>query len=754
MFAPRSAVASLIVCLTLASAGNACAWAPKKGQLMTRWSADVNPAHPLPEYPRPQMVRRDWLCLNGVWEYQPGKENDAVPAGKKLASEILVPFPVESALSGVMEHHERLWYRRTFTVPTEWSGRQVVVRFGAVDYESEVFLNGKRVGLHRGGYDPFSFDLTPFLSPTGGPQEIVVRVYDPTDAGGQPRGKQTTRPDGIMYTSVTGIWQTVWLEPVARGGVGDLKLVPDVDGGRLRLTVDTVGDAPAESVSVTVRAGATVVGTATGAAGKEISVPVPEAKLWSPDQPFLYDLQVSVSSEGRVIDQVGSYFGMRKIEVADVDGVKKMLLNGKFTFQSGPLDQGFWPDGIYTAPTEAALKYDLQAMKDLGFNMVRKHLKVEPARWYYWADRLGLLVWQDMPSATTYLSDAEREKIPLDKAAFDTELMAMVHHLRNAPSIIVWDLFNEYQSQHDTPRLVALVKDFDPTRLVNEASGGGYFNSGDIYDLHNYPPPACPPPNKTEALVCGEYGGIGLKVPGHLWVDRGRGYTDVTSPADMENLYADYTDEVRQLRDKRGMSAAVYTQFTDVETEINGFLTYDRQPKVETARIARINHFQRPPATYTAIVPTSETTAQDWKYTTQQPATNWMKKDFDDSTWAVGKGGFGTSGTPGIGILGTPWKTDGIWLRRTFNPGALTAEQIAGIMVRDYHDEDIEVYLNGVLACRQEGFYNYYENRPISAEARKALVPNASNVMAVSCKQTTGGQYVDVGLSIHHRDRD
>ncbi len=764
---PRRIVCALFVGgLGLAGVGDIQAWSPKTAPLMTRWAAQVDPTHPLPEYPRPQMVRKDWLNLNGVWEYQPGGEKDAVPTGQRLASEILVPFPVESALSGVMEHYERLWYRRMFAVPPSWDGRRILLHFGAVDYECEVFLNGKSAGLHRGGYDPFFFDITPLLSGPSGPQELIVRVYDPTENGGQPRGKQTTHPAGVIYTSVTGIWQTVWLEPVAPGGVRDLKLVPDVDARQLRLTVDTLGGVPDENITVTVRDGASVVQTAAGVAGSEIVVPVPDAKLWSPAQPSLYDLQISVSSAGRVIDEVGSYFGLRKVALAEVGGVRKMLLNGEFVFEQGVLDQGYWPDGIYTAPTDEAIKADLQTVKDLGFNLVRKHLKVEPARWYYWADHLGLLVWQDMPSADTYANiewsgppantwkKVDRAVPPVDAAAFEHELRLMVQTHWNAPSIIVWDLFNEHQGQHDTGKLVDTVKTLDPSRLVNEASGDQQFGFGDVRDTHHYPSPDCASPNKTEALACGEYGGVGLQIPGHGWVSQPPADSDASAPGDLEDRYADFSGEVRELRDHRGLSAAVYTQLTDVESEVNGLLTYDRQPKIDAARIARANRFQLPPATYVSILPTSETVAQDWKYTTDPPEGNWMAKDFDASGWTPGKGGFGTGGTSGIGVLGTPWKTANIWLRRTFNPGALTAGQIAALVVRDFHDDDMEVYLNGVLACRARGFIRRYEYRPISPAARQAIVPDAENVLAVSCKQTTGGQYIDVGLSQRQRGGD
>ena len=756
---PRTALALFISGLTLAGTGTSRAWSPKTGPLMTRWAVQVDPAHPLPEYPRPQMVRPDWLSLNGVWQYQPGGDKDAVPTGKKLASEILVPFPVESALSGVMEHHDRLWYRRMFTVPPAWDGRQVILHFGAVDYECEVFLNGKSMGTHRGGYDSFSFDITPFLSGFAEPQEIIVRVYDPTEEGGQPRGKQTTHPAGVIYSSNTGIWQTVWLEPVARGGISDLKLVPDVDASQLRLTVNTTGEAPGESVSVTVRSGETVVQTATDVAGKEMLVPVPDAKLWSPDQPSLYDLQVSVSVSGKVIDQVGSYFGMRKIEIGEENGIKKMLLNGKFVFQYGPLDQGYWPDGIYTAPTETAMKNDIETIKQCGFNMVRKHLKVEPARWYYWCDKLGLLVWQDMPSADTYANiewsgppantwkKINRQVPPVDTEAFERELRLMVQTHWNAPSIIMWDIFNEHQGQHDTGKLVDMVKKLDPSRLVNEASGDQRFGFGDVHDVHRYPAPGCPPPNKTQAVACGEYGGIGMEVPGHLWVEgRVSADNDAGSPTELEDRYAEFAEQVRSLRDKHGMSAAVYTQLTDVEIETNGLLTYDRAPKVDLTRIALANRFQLSPVTYAGVMPTSETSAQDWKYTTEPPAGNWMKKDFDDSAWAAGKGVFGSGSTTGIGVLGTPWTTPNIWLRRRFNPGALTAAQVFNLVLRDFHAGEAEIYLNGILACRARGAVAHYENRIINHAARKALAPNAENVLAVDCKQTRDGQYIDVGL--------
>ena len=722
----------------------------KKAPLMTRFAADVDPKAPLPEYPRPQMTRPDWQNLNGIWQYQPAAEGDPTPTGQTLSSEILVPFPVESAISGVMEHHPRIWYRRQFTVPAAWSGRRVVLHFGAVDYESEVFVNGQSLGVHKGGYDPFSYDVTDQLNGTG-PQELIVRVFDPTDKGGQPRGKQTLTPGGIMYTCTTGIWQTVWLEPIAAGGVENLKITPDVDAGNVKVTVSPQGTAPADAeVTVTVMDGGSTVASKTGKPGEAITVPVANAKLWSPDSPHLYDLQVAVKSGGKTLDTVGSYFGMRKISLGTIGGVPKILLNGKFTFQIGPLDQGFWPDGLYTAPTDAALKSDIEVTKKLGFNFIRKHIKVEPARWYYWADHLGIMVWQDMPSANSY-TDHPAE---LDKGEYRSELRRIVTHLQSVPSIIMWVTFNESQGQFDTPELVAMVKQIDPTRLVNQASGGGHFGAGDVFDIHSYPPPAAAMPEAGTpaakmARACGEYGGIGLKVDGHMWNgDKSGSYTMSQVPQDVVDTYAEYTQLLKKFRDENGLSAAVYTETTDVETEINGLMTYDRVLKVDADQISKANHFQLKGPTYTPVVATSEEQSQTWQYTFSKPADDWMKPGYNANSWKSGKGGFGTEGTPGIGKLGTTWSTSDIWLRRTFKAANLSPEQVSKLLVRDYHDEDVKVYLNGVLAYEADGFNGNYEKKPLTDAARKAFKPGAENTLAAHCQQSIGGQYIDVGLTL------
>ena len=722
-------------------------WHMKKAPLMTQWAADVDPKAPLPEYPRPQMTRDDWLNLNGVWQYQPATEGDATPTGQNLSSQILVPFPVESAISGVMEHHDRLFYRRQFTVPAAWSGRRVLLHFGAVDYESEVFVNGQSMGVHTGGYDPFSYDVTDALSGDG-EQELIVRVFDPTGDGGQPRGKQTLRPGGIMYTSTTGIWQTVWLEPVAQGGIQNLQITPDIDAGAVRVTVNLTGDNANGPVTVSVKDGDELVGVARGAAGTELSIDVPDAKLWSPDTPFLYTLTASANGDDdRALDSVGSYFGMRKISVGEVGGVKKILLNNEFTFLIGPLDQGFWPDGLYTAPTDEALKHDIEMTKKLGFNFIRKHIKVEPARWYYHADQLGMMVWQDMPSANSY--DAGPNPPPIEKQAYRDELRRMVEHLRSETCIITWVLFNESQGQFDTEGLAAMVRELDPSRLINQASGGTHRGVGDIFDIHSYPPPACPEPNADMAIACGEYGGIGLKVADHMWAgDRSGSYTMSSSPQDVIDVYAEYSQMLKKFRDEQGLSAAVYTETTDVEVEINGLLTYDRVLKVDADLIAKANAFELEPPTYKSVAATSEDESQTWQYTFAKPANGWEKQGFNASAWKTGKGGFGTATTPNIGKLGTEWSGDGIWMRRTFRADKLSPDEVAKLLVRNYHDEDVQVYLNGVLAYEGSGFNGRYENVPMADAARRAFKPGAENILAVHCRQTQGGQYVDVGLSL------
>ncbi|MFN8583131.1 MAG: galactose-1-epimerase [Gemmatimonadaceae bacterium] len=530
--------------------------------LRTRWAAEVDPARPLPEYPRPQLERARWQSLNGRWQYAIVPRVRGTPA--TWDGSITVPFAVQSQLSGVrreVSEEQRLWYRRTFTAPVRRRGERLLLNFGAVDWEAEVWVNGTRVGVHRGGYDPFSFDISQALKPTG-QQEVVVAVWDPTNRGGQPRGKQVLRPHGIWYTAVTGIWQSVWLEPVAATHVVALDIRTDAARGSMAVAATLSGpDAP--PVQVQAYDGGRVVAEASGPAGQAVTVVVPRARLWTPDTPALYRLRIIAGA-----DTLSSYAGIRSIGLAAIAGVQRIVLNGTPAFQFGPLDQGWWPDGLYTAPTDAALRSDIEMTKAMGFNMARKHVKVEPDRWYYWADSLGLLVWQDMPSADNDSPEAVRD--------FQEELQRMVDARRSHPSIVMWVPFNEGWGQHDAARYVSWLRQYDPTRLVNHASGWDDEGAGDVADVHSYPGPAIPRNDGRRALVLGEFGGLGLPLAGHTWVDAGNwGYRSFDDTTMLSRAYQGVLELVRPLQ-ARGLSAAVYTQTTDVEVEVNGLMTYDR----------------------------------------------------------------------------------------------------------------------------------------------------------------------------------
>jgi hypothetical protein len=636
-----------------------------------------------------------------------------------------------------MKWTDRLWYRRTFQVPERWRGQRILLHFGAVDWESTVYLNGRELGTHRGGYDPFSFEITDALRPSGD-QELIVKVFDPTNNGSPILGKQILKPAGCSYTPTTGIWQTVWLEPVPAARIDRLVMTPDIDASCLHLTVEGRGAGADMTVEAIARDGSTEVARAAGPVGANLTLSIPKEKqeLWSPDHPFLYDLSVTLRQGDKPIDQVQSYFGQRKIDLGkDPRGFVRLRLNHQFVFQMGPLDQGFWPDGLYTAPTDEALRYDIEVTKQLGFNMTRKHVKVEPARWYYWCDRLGLLVWQDMPSGPNGTPEA--------KTQFESELRRMVDRLRNHPSIVMWVVFNEGWGQHDTPRYVEMVKRLDPSRLVNSGSGSSDATAGDVVDMHNYPPPNAPAPEPRRANVLGEFGGLGLTVPGHTWTKEAWGYQATGDAAALTARYEDFLDRVYQLRDSQGLSAAVYTQITDVETECNGLLTYDRAViKPDLVKVAAANQGRGPRHERQVIVPVSDTKPFIWRYTFERPAEGWFRPDFDDSAWKQGPAGFGHEGVPNS-FIRTPWNTSDIWIRRTVD---LPAVNPGDLRLLIHHDEDADVYLNGILAAQPHGFTVGYETVSLRPEAVAALKPGPL-VIAVHCKQTVGGQYIDLGLA-------
>jgi hypothetical protein len=750
----RTAALAVVLLMMFSSLGRG-EWEPKKAPLMTRWAKDVSPEKVHPEYPRPQMVREDWQNLNGLWEYAITAKDAGKPSG--FEGEILVPFPIESALSGVMKRvapDQRLWYRRSIELSERTrpeDGQRVLLHFGAVDWDTTVWVNGKEVGRHVGGYDPFTFDVTEALK-SRGPQEIVLSVLDPTTAGTQPVGKQNLEPRGIWYTPTTGIWQTVWLERVPRAYIHSLRIVPDVDESRVRITVDA-GDAAGTDVRIEVtglrmehesivpRRGA------SGSAGEPIDVTLKDVRLWTPDEPWIYHFLVDLRRDGQRVDRVESYFAMRKISLGkDDQGFTRILLNDKPVFQYGLLDQGFWPDGLYTAPTDEALRYDIEVTKKLGFNMARKHVKVEPARWYYWCDKLGLIVWQDMPSGDKHIGrgqpDIERTKESAEQ--FEREWKAIIGALRNHPSIVMWVPFNEGWGQYDTARIAKLTKEYDPTRLVNSASGWVDRGVGDVHDIHVYRGPGMPPVEEERAAVLGEFGGLGLPVEGHTWQDKANwGYGGTFKSK--EDLTEGYLGLLRELRllIPQGLAAAVYTQTTDVEIEVNGLLTYDRAVlKFPADRLAAEHaKLHRPPPSVTTVVPTSEQAGEFWHYTTEKPRDGWEQPQFDHSQWKSGYGGFGQHGTPGA-VVRLEWTSPDIWLRRTFT---LERRPKGDLFLRIHHDENAEVYLNGQRVAELKGYTVNYRLVALPESAAEAL-RDGENVLAIHCRQTGGGQYIDAGL--------
>lgn len=570
---------SLILLFSGLSLGQTSNWEKAKGPLMTKWAEEVGPDNALPEYPRPVMKRDSWKNLNGLWKFKiTGKGN----SGGGYERQILVPYPVESALSGIQETvgaANRVWYKRSFEVDNPHADGRVLLHFGASDWETQVFINDQYVGTHQGGYDPFTFDITEYLSEDE--QEVEITVWDPTDLGHQAVGKQTHDPRSIWYTAVTGIWQTVWLEYVPKNYIKDLKITPDVDNSRVKVAVDENHAMDDFKARIRVINNDKTLGTSTGSSKQDLYVQLDDPNLWSPDNPFLYDLEVELlNSDGEVIDQVSSYFAMRKISVNKAeDGHMRLFLNNEPLFQLGPLDQGWWPDGLYTAPTDAALKYDIEATKDLGYNMLRKHVKVEPQRFYYWADKIGILVWQDMPNGDMRPGEIP-ERSQESAQQFKKEYKRMIDSFYNHPSIVMWVPFNEGWGQFQTKEITQWTKRYDPTRLVNNASGWTDRNVGDVIDMHSYPGPDMPETEDNRAAVLGEFGGQALVVEDHLWIqDFSRApnhYETSRSEKKLHETYSQMLQQLDKLKDD-GLSAAVYTQTTDVESEVNGLITYDRE---------------------------------------------------------------------------------------------------------------------------------------------------------------------------------
>lgn len=741
---------------------NTVKWGVRKAPVMTKWSENIDPDNVLPEYPRPQFERSEWLNLNGIWDFKFANDKIAY-SNEGFDEEILVPFPVESAISGIMTKRKyHVWYKRNFTVPTSWNEKRIQLNFGAVDWECEVFVNTQSIGTHTGGYTPFSFDITDYLK-AGTEQELIVRVYDPTDSReenvGQPTGKQWNNPGGIFYTPTTGIWQTVWLEPVAQTHIKNMNMFPDVDNNNLKLTVNVENAVTATVVKAIIKDGERIIYSQNINYNQEVVIPISNPKLWSPDSPFLYTLELELQNGEKQEDKINSYFAMRKVSVGEWAGKKRIMLNNEYIFNFGPLDQGFWPDGIYTAPSDEALLWDLEQTKKFGFNTTRKHIKLEPARWYYHCDRLGLMVWQDMVCMPPWGGGFDNEMPdPEKRENFKKEVTETIDYLKNVPSIIMWIVFNENWGQFNTVENTEYVMSLDNSRLVSGASGWWDFEIGDIIDKHNYEQPAYPvSENNTRIAVLGEYGGVGLYYEDHSWRADAHIYDNVENAEQLYNKFSLYAERIDAFAKQQGLSGAIYTQITDVEEEVNGLITYDRKiikgGEYNMTRmhdlIQYVIRYCTQSDDYTEIFSMTD----EWQYTKTEPLGNWTDSDFNDNLWESSRGGFGSGDFPVYTNADWQGENTNIWLRKTFNPGNLSQQQIQNIFANMLIDGTLEVYINGVLAVKfledrtPINELHYYH---LSQESKNAIRPNEDNTIAVHCHNRVGGAHIGVGLGINN----
>jgi hypothetical protein len=735
-------------------------WVKQTAPVMTPWGEQLTANDVWKEYPRPSMKRQEWMNLNGVWQYfkRSTIKYDYESSTKLFSKAILVPFPVESALSGIMDKNfsgnrkSTHMYRRTFTLPENFAENNILLHFGAVDWRCYVYVNGQLAGTHDGGSVPFFFDITPFLNnEKGAEQELQIAVWDPTD-GGQPNGKQSVSPSGIWYTPNSGIWQTVWLEPVKPVHIVSYEPIPDIDNSCVSIKVKT--SAPC-NVTLTVKDGNNKITEQTGASDQVFTLSIPSAKLWSPDEPNLYDLDITINEQGKEIDKVSGYFGMRKFSRAIADGKPCLLLNNKPLYLYGPLDQGWWPDGLLTPPSYEAMVYDLQVMKDLGMNMVRKHIKVENDLWFDWCNRNGLVVWQDMPSGC---GGGLIGSLDYGMQNFYRENEEIIDATRHHPSIGAWVVWNEGWGQYPelgmahTRRGVNSVMqaNHDPGRFVHAVTGWVDVEMGDFLDVHSYPAPnAASNPVNERIASCGEFGGINLFIDGHMWAGSDVNYTTVDDADTYVNLYDRYTDRLQELQKEKGLWMSVYTQITDVEQECNGIMTYDRKVmKVSPAQFdgmkAKIMRTinSRYKGEITVVAAADENPNIQWKYTTTEPQADWFATDYNASDWKTGKAGFGGGGQ-------TSWTSSDIWIRRNFKVNGIDASQLNDLRLWLFHDEDAEIYINGKLAAKVTGYNNGYGVWPLLPEGLNSLkLDGSDNVIAIHCKQTSGGQFIDCGLKL------
>ncbi|MBB4035501.1 hypothetical protein GGR21_001394 [Dysgonomonas hofstadii] len=755
------------LCLICALSLSAQDWQLKQARIMTPWAEQVDPNNPLPEYPRPQMVRDSWMNLNGLWDFTKVSQMAYSPS-QSFGQKILVPFPMESAISGIKDtNHEEnkgkiFLYRRTFDLPSEMNGKNILLHFGAVDWKCQIYVNGKQVGEHKGGFDPFYFEITSALDKTKKEQEVQVFVQDYQEYGGYPHGKQKINEKVIWYTPVTGIWQTVWIEAVSDIHIDKLVMNPDIDNKKINIKIVSAKIGASTKANVKIFDGEKLVASKTGVnANENIDIQIPNQKLWSPESPFLYDVKVELADNGRKVDAVDSYFGMRKISMGMQNGYPCMMLNNEYSFHYGFLDQGFWPDGIYTAPTDEALKFDLIKSKEFGMNMSRKHIKVEPARWYYHCDKLGILVWQDIPNPGFGKDGNILGEDMNIRDNFHDEMVRIMESLHNYPSIVLWTVYNESWGQPDdktSQKGVDIARKQDPTRLISIASGWNDSEYGDIKDTHWYPEPNMLPNKVNKRVsVCGEYGGITLIVDNHRWIGGSNmKYTQVYSPEELKDRFIQYVNMIKDLQGS-GLCAAVYTQLTDVEDEENGVMTYDRRVvKVNDAQLKQIRsaieNVYKTNSFITPVMKISQTydANNEWKYLmADEPlnSDNWKDISFADSSWKTGKAGFG-QGVNKDYLINTKWETPYIYLRKNITFDKVSANDLSKLKLHIFHDEDCDIYINGILAASVTGYVNRYVYLDINKEALASIKPGKLNLVAVKCKQTSGGQFIDLGFSI------
>lgn len=727
-------------------------------EMKTRWTEEVDPEAVWQAYPRPQMKRDNYENLNGKWQYAIRKTNADQPSN--WDGDILVPFAAESSLSGVKElvgEENLLWYKRIFTAPKLKRDERLLLHFGAVDWETTIFVNDKEVGAHKGGFDAFYFDVTDYLN--GGEETLVVKVWDPSDKGTQARGKQVSEPFGIWYTPVTGIWQTVWLEKVPESRIELVKPTPNLDERKVNVELFTIIKDQNLKIKVTTfKEGEPLTSTTKevekGQQSVDLTMDIKNPRLWSPEDPFLYDMKVEVlDKRGRQIDVVESYFGMRKISLGkDAKGYTRIMLNDKPLFQFGLLDQGWWPDGLYTAPTEEAMLYDVEMTKKMGFNMIRKHVKVEPARYYYHCDKMGILVWQDMPNGN-YLrdlriqawetEDAQRPKASADQ--FEAELKEMMDQFHLFPSILVWVPFNEGWGQYDTERVTKWVAEYDPSRLIDSPSGWADRGISDMVDVHLYPGPGMEVPEENRAAVLGEFGGLGHPVKEHLWWDKKNwGYLTFN---DKDTFVKEFDNLINGLKGliASGLSAAVYTQTTDVEGEVNGLITYDR----EVVKIApeKLKNMIRPlyDSYWDAYdyITDSEYEHQEWKIIDDAPDSQWATIDYDDFDWSTVKGPFSTYDNFFLPNA-SEWSGEKLYLRKAFQVNTIPEK----LYLKHYLPKStVKIYLNGELIKTYNdkgGRKRHYTHIDISNEAK--LLVQGENVLAVELSKQEDEASFDLGL--------